>query len=680
MLLALIASSTASAAPSVSALSALPTRFESNQGQWPAGEKFRARTDGYSLSFDERGATLYLASKQRSLRFAPVNANAHPAVTGMDPMRARANYLTGRDKSKWQFGVPLFQKVRYREVYPGVDLDYYGQDGRLEFDFIVSPNTGTAAIRMQVTGADRTLVNGDGDLVIEVAGERILQKKPLLYQIAANGTRERVEGGYRMAGRNSVGFSIGRYDRGRELVIDPTLFYSTLIGGTGNDAITAVKVDSGGFLYIAGYITGNAYKAAVAGGTDIVVAKIDPNIAGGYSLLGMTYLGGGADDKPTAMAVDKQGNVYLTGTTLSGDFPLVAAPQQTLGGDMDAFVVMINPMVQGSGALYVSSYLGGKNTDIGNAIALDGAGSVYVFGTTRSDNYPVTSSTAGQAVRWGVQNCFLTKFTPGSTSLTYSSYFGGDYADDGRAMAVTRAGIVYAAGSTYSDQLQPVGEAYKTVRQGLDIFIARMDLSKAPLDVVDYVTFFGGSGMDEVRSMTLDNKERPVLTGYTASADFPTTPNAFQKALKGPANAFVSVVDPGAPSGRFLVYSTYLGGSSGEVGYGVATDPGGRIYVTGYTMSADFPVTGDAFEGGSSQAIYVFLTKLDPSRDVGQLAYSTCLGTAGINVGLAIAAGADGTIYAGGHTGPGFIQINEKAFQVVFNGGTQDGFIVVVKP
>ena len=685
--LALMATSVTAVASSSPALSALPTRFEANQGQWPASEKFRARTDGYAISFDAHGATLFLAAKHRSVRFTPTGGSANPELTGVDPMRAKANYFSGRDKSKWHFGVPLYQRVRYRSVYPGVDLDYYGQDGRLEFDFIAQPGSDTRSIRMQINGADRLRVNSDGDLVIQVGGEQILQKKPVLYQIAADGSRELVEGRYRMTGRNSVGFHVGRYDRVRTLVIDPTLFYATLIGGIANDAITAVHADSNGFLYVAGYITGDgpsstdgAYQATVAGGTDIVVAKIDPNIAGGYSLLGMTFLGGTADDKPTAMAVDGQGNIFLTGSTTSGDFPSVAPLQETLGGGIDSFVVMINPMIQGTDALYVSSYLGGTDTDIGNAIALDASGSVYIFGTTRSDNFPVTSDTAGQAVRWGVQNCFLLKFAPGSTTPAYSSYFGGDFTDDGRAMAVTPQGIVYVAGSTYSNQIGPIGDAYRGTRQGLDVFIAKMDLTLAPTDIVRYVTFFGGTGMEEVRAMTLDNKNRPVITGYTASTDFPTTANAYQKRQKGYANAFVSVVDPDAPPSQFLVYSTYLGGSVGEVAYGIATDPAGSIYLTGYTMSADFPITSDAFEGGNAKAIYSFVTKLDPSRDLAQLVYSTCLGTDGVNLGLAIAAGADGTIYTGGYTGPSHIQQNEKTFQPDFNGGTQDGYIVVIKP
>jgi len=687
VLLALFGTTVGAAASSAVDLNALPARFESNRGQWPANEKFRARSSQYSLSFDDRGATLLIASKGRAVRFSPVGASHDVELIGVDPMRARANYISGRDKSQWRFGVPMYGKIRYRGIYPGVDLDYYGQGGRLEFDFIAQPETDTRSIRMQIAGADHLKLNRDGDLVIHVAGEQILQKKPILYQIAANGAREPVEGGYRLTGKNSVGFRVGAYDRSRTLVIDPVLFYASLIGGIGNDAITGVRADANGFFYVAGYITADgpgatdgAYQTTVRGGADIVVAKIDPNTAGGYSLLGMTFLGGTADDKPSAMAVDSNGNVYLTGTTTSGDFPGIAPFQEGLGGGTDAFVVIINPMVQGADAVSLSSYLGGADTDAGNAIALDASGAVYIFGTTRSANYPVTADTAAQPVRWGVQNCFLTKFTPGNSALTYSSYFGGEFSDDGRAMAVTSDGIVYAAGATYSNQLAPVGDAYRATREGLDIFLAKMDLNQAPSNIVQYVSYFGGKGMEEVRAMTLDSKNRPVITGYTASTDFPTTDNAYQKRLKGYANAFASVLDPNAPKDKFVAYSTYLGGSFGEVAYAVATDPSDAIYLTGYTMSADFPVTADAFEGGNARAIYSFVTKLDPSRDLAQLVYSTCMGTDGVNSGLAIAAGADGTIYTGGYTGPSYIQLNEKTFQPAYNGGTQDGYIVVIKP
>ena len=205
VLLALMATPVVLPAHTGTALDGLPTRFEANQGQWPAGEKFRARTDSYSLSLDERGATLYVASKKRSVRFSPARANQHPSLVGMSAMQARANYIVGGDKSKWRFGVPMYEKVRYQQVYRGVDLDYYGTNGQLEFDFLVKPGSSTQGIRMQVTGADRMTVNRDGDLVIDVAGEKIVQKRPVIYQVAKDGSREMVEGSFRLAGRQCGG-------------------------------------------------------------------------------------------------------------------------------------------------------------------------------------------------------------------------------------------------------------------------------------------------------------------------------------------------------------------------------------------------------------------------------------------------------------------------------------------
>ena len=441
-------------------------------------------------------------------------------------------------------------------------------------------------------------------------------------------------------------------------------------------------------LYVYGYTnngdlpaTDGAYKTNSAGDRDLFLAKIDPTQSGPASLVYFTYIGGAGADTSTGMALDAAGNVYLTGYTTSADFPTAGSPYQSaLAGSagIDAFVVKLSPSLQGSADLVYSTYLGGTDLDQGNAIDVDASGAIYVVGSTRSGDFPLTAS-AYAAARWGYLDAFIVKLVPGaSPQLAYSSFLGGELNDDGRAIAVAPSGMVYIAGSTLSTTFPLAGYAYRSTLQGnADVFVAQMDLTKSGVDSLVYATYLGGSDIDEVRGMALDSSGNLLLTGYTLSTDFPVTPDAAQSRNGGSTDAFVVKLDLTAPPDSAVKYATYLGGRSGDAGWAIASDPNGNIYVTGYTLSSNFPVSGDALQKAWGWGVDVFIAKLNSS---GALEYSTYMGKTGINIGYAIAAAQDGTMYVGGiATGKG-ISTTSNAAQNIFGGSTSDGFILVLAP
>jgi hypothetical protein len=303
----------------------------------------------------------------------------------------------------------------------------------------------------------------------------------------------------------------------------------------------------------------------------------------------------------------------------------------------------------------------------------------YVIGSTRSDNFPCTGS-AYQKVRWGLQDTFIAKLNPNveTNSLLYSTYLGGELTDYGEAIAVTPDGKVYFAATTDSLIFPWAGNSYSHESfGGVDTVVGQMDLTQSGEPSLVYTTYLGGSGYDEARAIAIDPAGKLLVTGYTLSTNLPTTPGAYQLGLNGNADVFFAKVDTTAPPESFVNYLTYLGGSGGDVAFAIASDPDGNAYLTGYTLSRDFPITGDALQRDWGWGVDIFVAKLNPA---GALTYSTYIGQAGLNAGYSIAAGKDGSIYVGGVAGRQGISPTSNAFQGTYGGGYSDGFIVVMAP
>lgn len=552
-----------------------------------------------------------------------------------------------------------FARVAFDEVYDGIDLVYYGDQRQLEYDFIVHPGASPAAIAMQVEGADRLDVDAHGDLVLQVGSQRLVQRKPVVYQ-EINGTRAAVDGQYALATNGRVGFRVGRYDLSRPLVIDPVLAYSTYLGGSLGDVGTSVAVDATGNAYVTGYTpdvtfpsTLGAFDPSANGGYDAFVAKLAP---GGNALVYATYFGGTGDDQAQALAIDATGSVYVTGFTRSTDFPTTAgAFDRTANGDWDSFVAKFSPS---GAALVYSTLIGGTAFDWAQSIALDASGSAYVAGYSESTDYPTTVG-AFDRTPGGSYDAFVTKVTPNGGALAYSTYVGGLDFDLAFAIAVDVTGSVYVTGDTQSFDFPTTAGAFSTrISVDYDVFVAKLNPAGSSLV---YSTYIGGDRNDVGLGLTIDGVGNAYVAGYTmGSSDYPTTAGAFDTTPSGATDAFVTRLDA---AGATLVYSTLLGGTDNDFGQGIAIDPLGRAYVSGFTLSTDFPVTGGAVAAVNRGGFDSFVTKLDATGAA--VSYSTYLGGVGDDFAFSVATDGLGSAFIAGYTSSADFPTTTGAFDQV---------------
>ncbi|MCU1238254.1 MAG: cell surface glycoprotein (s-layer protein) related protein-like protein [Candidatus Solibacter sp.] len=670
----LFAAPTPSKTPS--AMARLPLRFEENRGQNRPDVRFTAHSVGGNLQLTDRGPAFLVGA--RPVEISLVHGNAKPTIEPLDPLPTVTNYMVGA-RAGWRSGIGNFARVRYRGVYPGIDAVYYGTNNQLEYDFVLAPGADPDAIRLKFTGDIRLSLTADGDLSLESDGAQMLQKAPAIFQ-----DTRRIQGRYTLLSANEVGFRIARYDRTRPLTIDPILVYCTYIGTTGADQVTAIKLAANGLLYVTGTTnTGEfstidgAYSDHNLGLTDVFLAIIDPSANANFALKYFSYFGGAGLDVPLGIDVDSKGVAYLTGTTTSVDMKMVGSSVSTAPSATSvlAFVAVIDPALYGGDSLVYSTYLGGTTgNNSGNGIVVDKDGFIYLIGTTKASDFPVTTS-AYAGVLYGNQDAFLCKIDPNSSSMPYSTYLGGELSDDGRAIAVGTNGMVYFAASTVSTQFPMEGPGYRQNLNGAeDIIIGMMDMTKFGTPSLVYSTYFGGSDLEEVRAMTLDAKNNVVVTGYTLSSDLVVTGDAVQRNPGGNGDAFVAVCNPLDPP-RFLVYSTYFGGSEGEVSYAVKTDSAGNIYIAGYTISPNL-FTVAAPQPGWGQGIDAFVAEIKPGvAGRAGILFSTYIGLGSTYVANSLAVGADGSIYVGGYGNIGLPNTDPLGF----HGGTSDGFLIVYK-
>ena len=662
----------------------LPLTFEVNAGQADGSVKLLSRGDGYTLFIASTEAVLSLrrgsvgekreltdgivktgeskAAARSVIRLKSIGANPNPKITGMDELPGKSNYFIGNDPGKWHTGIANYAKAKIEDVYPGIDLVYYGNQRQLEYDWILAPGANPEAIRFVVESEADPTIDGQGNLVLDKDGELLL-RKPLVYQ-ERNGARTEVAGGFLLLGSRQVGIQVGRYDPRLPLVIDPVLSYSTYLGGSGDDGGFGIALDSARNVYITGFTasadfpTENPYQATNHGGAGNEDAFVTLMNASGTAMIFSTYLGGTGDDGGYGIAVDSFGNAYVTGSTDSTDFPVLNASQGASGGNTDAFVAKINA----SGVLVgYSTYLGGSGSDGGNGIAVDSAGNAYVTGFAGSTGFPTLNPI--QAGNGGGTDAFVTKLNA-SGDLVYSTYLGGNGYDYPYAIAADPSGSAYIAGMTESTNF-PMQNPYQGVSGGnSDAFVSKLNPSGSGWT---YSTYLGGSGSDYGYGIAADSSGNAYATGFTLSTNFPVL-NAMQSSINGGIDAFVAKLNTsGAP-----VYSTYLGGNGSDAGRGIAVDSSGNAAITGYTSSTDFPMLNavqETYGGGVYDAMVAKLNAAGSS-----LLYSTYLGDSIMDSGIAIAVDAAGDAYVtGGTSSTGFPVIN--ALQSNYGGGGQDAFV-----
>ncbi len=709
----------------------LPLSFELNQGQADAGVKFLSRGRGLTLFLTSREAVLELrkssvvsgqlsvGTKQNPrvrtqapdgkrgprtnfpienqqskiedevIRLRLVGVKPDAQVSGREELPGKVNYFVGNDPKKWRTGVPTYAKVRYHDVYPGVDLEYYGnQGGQLEYDFIVAPGAdpGVIAFDVGTVREPRLRIDADGDLVIAAQGGAVHFHKPVIYQpgspgeqrITDNGQRtaanpkseienpKSVEGHFSLDAQNRVHFALGPYDHKKPLVIDPVLSYSTYLGGSGNDYGYAIAVDSYGNAYVTGQTASVDFPAAqpsqssLNGVANAFVSKLN---ATGSALVYSTYLGGNGIDGGHGIAVDSIGNVYVGGTTASTNFPTVNPLQASNNSPAlgTGFVAKLN--VLGSTLLY-STYLGGSGGDNGgdaiNALGLDSSGEALVTGRTFSTDFPTVNALQASNNSPADGNGFVAKLNVFGSALVYSTYLGGSGGDGAYGIVVSSSENAYLTGYTQSADFPTVNPLQASLKGPSNAFVA--ELNSAGSAFV-YSTYLGGSGSDQGNAIAVDASGNAYVSGYTGSTNFPIV-NPLQATNKGAApltqNAFVSKLNP---AGTALVYSTYLGGSVEESASGIAVDFSGNAYVVGDTWSKDFPTvnpvqsTNNSTGAGGGTAVTAFVTELNAAGSA--LVYSTYLGGSVQENASGVAVGPGGNAYLTGNTwSPDFPTVN----------------------
>jgi hypothetical protein len=476
--------------------------FEANQGQTDARVKFLSRGSGYTLFLTQEGAVLSLhgTNANGTLRMRLVGANRRAAIAGADGLPGKSNYFIGNDPKKWRTNVPTYGAVKYSGVYLGIDLVYHGNQRLLEYDFVVAPGADPNVIDLRFDGARKLTVNADGALVIAMGDDEVIEHAPVVYQ-EVGGERKTLTGKYVLRGSEGVGFSVGEYHRGFPLIIDPSLVYYQYLGGLTNQ------------------------------------------------------------DQGLGVAVDSFGNSYVTGSTLSTDFPTTpGAAQPSFGGRApnlvyggDAFVSKISA----AGIIY-STYLGGNGGDAGNSIAVDSAGNAYVTGVTYSFNFPTTPGAFMPSSQGGYSNAFLTKVNATGSALIYSTLLGQYGYTTGNGIAPDASGNAYVTGSTsdfgYDPHFPTTPGAFQTTYKSAwgMAFVTKFNATGSALV---YSTCLGGTASDGGSSLVVDASGNAYVTGVTSSYNFPVTPGAFQTTQQGGYDVLVTKLNA---TGSALIYSTHL--------------------------------------------------------------------------------------------------------------------------
>ncbi len=668
--------------------SRLPLAFQVNQGQTNRQVKFLLDGPGYSVFLAPGQAVMSLAlsplqppltrsiqqayrsnslltpgihsdaNRRAVVRFRFLRANRHAAVVGLDPLPGRVNYITGNNPRSWHTNIRTYGRVEYRDIYPGIDLLYSSRDGHLVADWLLHPHANAAAIQVLETGPGRLGIDRRGDVSLRIGKNSLVQASPHVYEKSSR--RTVISARYRL--RDSIlHVVVGAYNHAHVLVIDPAIEYASVFGGSNADQSLGIAVDTAGDTYITGgafstdFPTTHPYQSENNGDLNAFVTKLDPT---GTVMLYSTYLGGDAADEGYAIAVDAQGDAYVTGDTTSDDFPTVSpikatnppiciGPHEEPIPCADAFVTKLN--AAGNTPLY-STYLGGTGDDRGYGIALDNAGEAFITGVTDSADFPAvnavqpaTSGTACTDARGHDVACtdaFVAKLDASGTGLVYSTYLGGSDLEEGDAIAIDGAGSAYVVGLTNSTDF-PTVHPYQAASAGApDAFVTKYSPDGRSMV---YSTYLGGSDDDQAMGVAVDAAGSAYVTGFTFSTDFPVK-NALKTANSGGDDAFVTKL---APDGGSLDYSTYVGGTGNDTASAIVVDPLGSAYIAGDTGSSDYPAV-DAPQTSLKGETDAFVTALTPAGT--GILYSTYLGGSDVDNASALALDGAGNLYVTGGT------------------------------
>lgn len=683
----------------------LPLTFEANQGQSDPRVKFLAHGPGYSVFLTSGQMVLALRPSAVTVNADPpssatgsnrtgavieinlVGADPNPAVSGENPQAGKVNYFIGKDPKKWRTNVPTYRQVRYKSIYPGIDLVYYGNQASVEHDFVLAPGADPSQIQLDVKGTDRLSLAANGDLVLSKGSDEVRLQAPIVYQ-EFHGMKVPISGAYTLQNSSRVSFSLGAYDKTMPLVIDPVLVYGTFLGGIADEQAVGISVDSAGSAYVAGWTQSSNFPLAgengpLPGGQCAFVAKLDVS---GSSLIYADFIGGSSETVPTAMVMDSSNHVFITGYTYASDFPTVNPYQANSAAPPDGFVTEVS--ADGASLLY-STYLGGSSYDYPYGIALDAADDIYVAGATYSQDFPVANAfqstvSANQNGYYG-QYGFLTKFTPDGSTLTYSTYYAGSQNivqscygqpcwpspySSVRGIAVDGAGNAYVGGVTNTYDF-PVSvspyEATNTTTYDEQVgFVGKFSSGGNLL----YSTYFAAVPANYyyffVNAIAVDSTGSAYITGYDYTQALPvTTPNL---CASGCSVGYITKFDP---TGSTLVYSTYLATDIDAYPQSVLVDASGDAYVLSQSGGGDSRQLVNPIETFNNQQD-LFLQEIDPTGSI-QL-FSTFLGGYGTDYPGGIALDSSAAIYVTGYTNSSDFPVTAAALQNTL-GGNYDAFV-----
>jgi hypothetical protein len=592
-----------------------------------------------------------------------VGASPDANVIGLDPLPGKSNYFIGNNSRNWQTEVPHYRQVRYENIYPGIDLIFYGNRQHLEFDFVVFPGADPKAIQIAFEGTEHPSIDSSGVVILRIRSDEIRLRTPVVYQIE-DGLKKRVYGHYEITGTNRLSFAVSGYNPHAALVIDPVLDYSTYLGGRKADHANSIAVDTVGNVYIAGRTSSLDFPTTLGSfqpiaerkdRQEVFVTKLDPT----GSLVYSTYLGGSSEEWASGIAVDSDGSAYVTGTTSSKDFPITFGAMQTvLRGSEDIFVTKLN---SAGTALVYSTYIGGTctkkylGTDSSGGIAIDSTGNAYIAGSSSCDDFPTTFEAFQIAYTGGASDVVVAKLDPLGTGLLYSTYLGGRKDDRGNAIALDTDRNVYITGSTDSPDFPVTSGVIQPAHPGgNDAFVTKINASGSALA---YSTYLGGrkekasisgiSGWDQGEAIAVDTAGHAYVTGWTDSLDFPITAGSFQTDYGGGgSDGFLTKL---STDGTSLIFSTYFGGRSvrGDDARAIAVDNAGNAYVAGETSASNFPTTANAFQPSYGKGSDGFVVKFSPE---GAAIYSSYLGGRRNDQISGIAVDPAGNVYVTGDT------------------------------
>jgi hypothetical protein len=688
-------------------LSAMPLVFTENKGQFGSKTLYKSEIGGATFYFcrDEVAYLFVRDSKEKiqdnsnnsSIMGKDINsaiprykqegilvkanflgANPDVQVVGENRLGYNNNYFYGSDQSRWHTDVPNYSTIVYKEIYSNIDLRYQGNGQSLKYDFIVRPGAEISSIKIKYEGVENLSVAADGDLKATTSFGPISEKAPYIYQ-EVNGTKQQVQGRYRLIADGVFGFEIaGSYNASLPLVIDPQLVYCSYWGGTGEDNVASLAVDQSGNTYLLSLTSSpnlpivTPYDSSYNGGGDIHIAKLSTAT---NTIFFSTYVGGDSADEPREVNVDNSGNVFIMGTTNSQNFPTQNAFDNSYNGNTDIFITKLN--AAGNGLLY-STYVGGTESERRlshefpyRGMCIDGAGNAYITGITYSENFPVFH---GYDMTFnGGADAFITKLSASGESLLFSTYLGGAGFDKGYDITTDSQGKVYVVGATVSSDFPLVNAYQNSMDVGFtDAFIA---IFSSAGNQLLFSSYFGGHYNDYGTGIAIDNSENVYITGWTEAWDFPLLNPYVGNSSPGEGiwDAFVVKF---APLGTSLLYSTLFGGNDYDIPTGIAVDNYDRAYVTGYTYSSDFPII-NGFDSTYDCCYNGFVAVL--ATEDRCLEYSTYMAASGTVQSQDIVLTSDGTIHIAGNVYASNLPTTPNAIIPSLAGGN-DGFIAEIRP